>query len=256
MTTPSRLLTDRVNVIAVRRFLSPTVIRRPVPGRQPARMALYPEEGTGRAVYIPYAPVEVAHSGLAAEWSEVSRPGLPNALLYSNQPLHKLGFNLLIIDKAIRLTTSQIVGATYQTATDLINLLARYAEAGTRMRLAYSTLESGTWRITSLAYTSLRRDPITDEITRAEMAMELTRASDIMAGIGPVSGGVQQPAIPSAPLPTAPSTTRYYKVVKGDTLWGISIKFYKTGFRWKEIADANGVSDPRKLQVGKVLRIP
>lgn len=247
---------NRTNVIAVRRFLTASVHHRPTPIRAPARMALYPEEGTGRAVYIPYAPVEVNHNSLAASWSEVNRPGLPNALLYSNQPLPKLAFNLFIVDKVIRMEASRIEGGTYQTATDLLNLLRRYAEAGTKMRLAYSTMESGAWRITDMSFNSLLRDPVTDEITRAELSIELTRVSDITAGIGPVSGGVQQPAVPSAPLPTPPATTRYYKVVKGDTLWAISIKFYKTGFRWREIADTNGVTDPRKLQVGKVLRIP
>lgn len=46
-----------------------------------------------------------------------------------------------------------------------------------------------------------------------------------------------------------------YTVVKGDTLWAIATRFYGDGFRWRELANKNNVSDPRKLPVGKVLTL-
>ena len=50
-------------------------------------------------------------------------------------------------------------------------------------------------------------------------------------------------------------TPRTYTVKKGDTLWGIATRFYGDGARWRELASKNGVSDPRKLQIGKVLTL-
>ena len=46
-----------------------------------------------------------------------------------------------------------------------------------------------------------------------------------------------------------------YTVKKGDTLWGIACRFYGDGTKWGTLAAKNGVSDPRKLQIGKVLTL-
>ena len=50
-------------------------------------------------------------------------------------------------------------------------------------------------------------------------------------------------------------TPRSYTVKKGDTLWGIATRFYGDGTRWRELASRNGVGDPKKLQIGKVLTL-
>ena len=48
-----------------------------------------------------------------------------------------------------------------------------------------------------------------------------------------------------------------YTVKTGDCLWTISVKFYGTGTRWKEIADANGIPyDNPIIHAGDVLKIP
>lgn len=51
---------------------------------------------------------------------------------------------------------------------------------------------------------------------------------------------------------TVPST---YTVKKGDTLWDIACRFYGDGTKWGTLADKNGVADPRKLQIGRVLTL-
>ena len=50
-------------------------------------------------------------------------------------------------------------------------------------------------------------------------------------------------------------TPRSYTMKKGDTLWGIATRFYGDGTRWRELASRNGVGDPKKLQIGKVLTL-
>lgn len=51
----------------------------------------------------------------------------------------------------------------------------------------------------------------------------------------------------------APVQARTYKVVKGDTLSAIGKKF---GVAWQKIAELNGIADPKKLQIGTVLKLP
>lgn len=46
-----------------------------------------------------------------------------------------------------------------------------------------------------------------------------------------------------------------YTVVKGDTLWDIAARFYGTGTRWGDIARKNGITNPRRLQIGTVLQL-
>jgi len=47
-----------------------------------------------------------------------------------------------------------------------------------------------------------------------------------------------------------------YTVRKGDTLGGISKKFFGSTKFWKKVASANGISNPAGLKVGRVIRIP
>ena len=48
-------------------------------------------------------------------------------------------------------------------------------------------------------------------------------------------------------------TAKTWTVRRGDTLWAIACTLYGDGTRWREIARKNGVTEPRKLPVGKVL---
>ena len=46
-----------------------------------------------------------------------------------------------------------------------------------------------------------------------------------------------------------------YTVKKGDTLWDIAFRFYGDSTKWGIIAEKNGVSNPRTLQIGTVLQL-
>lgn len=47
-----------------------------------------------------------------------------------------------------------------------------------------------------------------------------------------------------------------YTVVKGDNLWNIAVETYGDGFRWKDIAEANKLENPRVIHSGNVLVLP
>jgi putative chitinase len=47
-----------------------------------------------------------------------------------------------------------------------------------------------------------------------------------------------------------------YTIKSGDDLWNISLKFYKSGYNWVDIAKANDLQDPSAINAGNVLTIP
>lgn len=51
-------------------------------------------------------------------------------------------------------------------------------------------------------------------------------------------------------------TGENYTVAKGDSLWNISVRAYGDGYKWMEVAKANGLKDPNVIHVGNVLVLP
>ncbi len=47
-----------------------------------------------------------------------------------------------------------------------------------------------------------------------------------------------------------------YTVVKGDNLWGISVRAYADGYKWSTIAKANNLKNPHRIMVGQVIKLP
>ncbi len=56
----------------------------------------------------------------------------------------------------------------------------------------------------------------------------------------------------------ASTSTQYYTIESGDTLWGIAAKFLGNGSKYPEIFEANRevIEDPDKIFVGQKIRIP
>lgn len=245
MTSPTTQLTT----VAIRRIVVGDI--RAVIRPANFRMQIVPEDGSTGAIAVPYSPNEVSHSNIGADYGKVNRASRTDALIYLNEQLPVMSFDLLVADKVQR--KDQNGNLVTLSAMGTITALQQFAKLGTRLKVIYGSLESGTWRITSLQVSSARRDAFNNEITQASVSLEFTRVSDIIIGVGPVTGGVQPPPQTTPPAGSQPRT---YTVKKGDTLWAISVKFYGTGSKWTQIADANGIKDPKTLQIGKVLRIP
>jgi LysM repeat protein len=73
--------------------------------------------------------------------------------------------------------------------------------------------------------------------------------------VGPVPQPVPAPGpAPAQPAPIAPPRT--YTVQPGDTLGGIARIAYGSAAKYPLIAEANNITDPRRLWVGQVLVIP
>jgi uncharacterized protein (TIGR02594 family) len=90
---------------------------------------------------------------------------------------------------------------------------------------------------------------------RALRVGQVLRIPGEASGAGPAPG---QPAAPTseAPAPPPQPVTVEYRVRAGDTLGEIAERLLGSRERWQEIARANGITDPRTLRVGQVLRVP
>lgn len=54
----------------------------------------------------------------------------------------------------------------------------------------------------------------------------------------------------------SPDTTKYRKVRQGDSLWAFSAREYGGAGQWRQIAQANGIDNPRRLRSGETLVLP
>ncbi len=105
-----------------------------------------------------------------------------------------------------------------------------------------------TVRIKEFNHSDIREDYIVYSITLIEIQHQVIKEK-------PEAGSTTTPETGGGTVTDALSDYTAYTVKKGDTLWGIAQKYLKNGNRWPEIAKDNNVSDPRKLQIGKVLKI-
>lgn len=194
----------------------------------------------------PFSPKTVNHGNLAPSFADGERDGRPPLLLRASDPRPTLECELLLAHPDINTSVE-----------NWINTLRYIAKRPHPIRVQYGPSESlGLWRMTELSFSSVERNEFA-QITRATVSMRFTTAVDATTNRGPLSGGTK-PATGTAPAPTGAvaAATRTYTVKRGDTLSGISVSFYRTAARWPEIAKANGISDPKRLQIGQVLKIP
>lgn len=122
--------------------------------------------------------------------------------------------------------------------------------AGKEMPLVFGAINQKV-RIKDLNYDYIRADRIAYSINLVEIQEpKNTAASQASPG---TSGSNSAGAAESV---TAKSTAVTYKVKKGDTLIGIANKMLHDSKRWGEIMTLNKVTNPRRLQIGTILKMP
>lgn len=211
-------------------------------GTESYRMYLFSE--TGKISFsVPVAPREISYGGIGQEWVTAERSGNTPLLLRKAAKLKTISFSTLVTD----------LGSMWTPMTDAINALEQLANTTERILVRYGPQEAGLWRITECGYDSLLRHHASNEATRVLLSMTLTRASDAAPAVGPVSGGVGRP--PPAPAPAPPRT---YRVVPGDCLWNIALRYYGNGAAYTRIFDANRdkIRNPNLIYPAQVFVIP
>lgn len=91
---------------------------------------------------------------------------------------------------------------------------------------------------------------VTGKAVSQEMKEKIILAVGNVDGVGEVND--------AAETEDGGAASQFHEVVRGDTLWAISKKYYGKGGRYMEIFEANRpmLSHPDKIYVGQMLRIP
>ena len=91
---------------------------------------------------------------------------------------------------------------------------------------------------------------ITGSAVSQEMKEKIILAVGNVNGVGQVND--------EAGSDDGAAASQFHEIVSGDTLWGVSKKYYGKGSRYMEIYEANTpmLSHPDKIYVGQMLRIP
>lgn len=192
----------------------------------------------GQTWTVPYAPkvTDMEQDGL--NWVDSPRPGnTPFLRIQSVKPRRM----------RMEFTLGNNAGASIQSQIDG---LRNIANKDVHVTISYSSNEAGAWRIIDLSYEVTRRNTA-NAPTQGKMTVTFQQVRLDSVVPGPVKATVAP-----APKPSSSGGARTYRVVRGDTLWALAVKYYGSGLQWRRIADANGVRDPRKLQIGTLLRIP
>lgn len=228
------------------------VMRDPITGKNfngiaGKRLFLFGENIGSMSFSAPFAPKVVDYNGFVQDWVTVERPGGKPLLLRKQESLETLSFTVMI-------------GEQDRQASQIAEVLALKQLARTRERVLvrYSSTEAGLWRITELSFSSEERADADNEITRMTASFTLTEASDPAPSVGPVTGGATGGGGGGAgAAPPAPAQ-QVHTVVGGDTLWGISARYYGDGTQWPRVFDANRdkIEDPHWIFPGQEFVIP
>lgn len=195
----------------------------------------------GRTITVTRSPLVSDHSGIGQEWVEGRRAGRKSVHRRSGDLTPTYGVNI-------------ILGHSdwYREVGSELTRYIDFAQSHFPVTVTYSKFESGLYYITNFAYTIQLRSPFTNEPTRVSIDMTLTKANKDTIKTGSLS---KAPA-PAKKTATKKKTLRKHKVVRGDTLSHLALRYYGNANRWTKIADYNKIRNPRLLRVGTVLTIP
>lgn len=202
----------------------------------------------------PFAPKNIEYGGFGKTWAQIPRDGRSPLLVPQDNKLPTLSFTLVVARP----------DPDYN-ATSGLDVLKNIANSSSHVSITYGgVFDSGrVWRMTGLTFRSVQRHPVTSHITHAEVDLEFTAANNVLLSTGPLKGG-KKPAAPKPPAPKKPvakkptTTTKKaktYTIKTGDTLISIAGKVYGDTSKWRDLAIKNDIKNPRKLPIGKVLKL-
>ena len=178
------------------------------------------------------APKEVEYTGTTGTYNEGERPDRQPLLRRKGKSLRKMSMTIFFWHFDIE-----------EPVDGRIQQLEKLAETDIPLLVEYDPTTVGEWRITSLTYKSVERNQYTNQITRAEVSLELTEDPE------PTKVSLNQ-AVKKRP--------KTYKAKKGENLFDIVLKFYQTDSTKivNAVAKVNDIKHPRRIQAGKKIKLP
>lgn len=180
-----------------------------------------------------FAPREVNYSGYEASYSEIARPDRKPILSRSGSSLRKISMSIF-------------VGTTdpEESVNSDLKVLEDMADSRVPLTVEYDPRTYGQWSITALSYTSVERRNDSDEITRANVEIELTEiTTDTEVTINSVIRNKRP---------------RTFTPNKRMSMQQIAKRFYGTSNIKivRAIANYNNIKNLRRIPPGKVIRLP
>lgn len=129
---------------------------------------------TGTIVRLPWMPDEIETSNIAQAWEQVNRPGRRPLLL-------SRGKNLPTVALPVRLVTPGHASDIQGT----LDTLEKLARSSNPLHLNVGAQFRGAWRITGLTARETHWNAGGKPVD-ADVTLELTAASDMVAAVGPI----------------------------------------------------------------------
>lgn len=189
-------------------------------------------------------PPEFSITG-GSEWDTIEREGLVPLKRFKNKKLRTLSWKVVI---GHRNWKREVDGQ--------VRWLLDRAEKHEKIRFTghgSKNLEHGRWWIIEDYSASVTRRTPTGGVSRAEVTLTMSEASDIPT----TAAKKKKPKKKPKPKPKPKKRKeRKYKMKKGDTLWELARKYYKNPYKWKILAKRNKIKNVRRIPIGKIIYIP
>lgn len=145
-----------------------------------------------------------------------------------------------------------------QSIQSVIQRFTNTCARGTRVRFTGGSgpFEQPCWWLITGLDVDVTQRALNNEPSRATLSWTLVEWLDVTAV---VSKPKPKPKVPAAPPRPVAAPARTYRVVSGDMLWTIAMRFLGRGERWPEIYNLNrGVigGNPNLIFPGQLFKIP
>lgn len=202
---------------------------------------------TNYRITLPRAPRVTDFSNIGQEWSESARAGKEPVMRRTGKKLRTFGIEIELGHRN-----------PFSAVRSDLQKLESFAQTTKPVKISYTNLETGYFYITDFSYTVTARRPSDNEASRATVSITFAKAVTDTIKVGALKKPKKAKKKPKAKPKPKPKKkkTRTYKMKKGDTLWTIARRYYGNSNKWKKLADANKIKNPRRIPIGKVIKIP
>ncbi len=167
-----------------------------------------------------------------------------------------LVLGIFVINYFKHLPTSNQLPAAATTENN-IQTTHKVTRGETLSQIAFKYYKSGDWK--KIADANNITNPNVIEIGQElKIPVEENQTTPV-AEASPSEVPTPTPTPSATPVVVNPSeaiSTATYKVIKGDSLWKISVRAYGDGFKWVQIAKANNLKNPNLIHPGNIFILP